>query len=67
MLFRILDDEVVSVILNKSSETTLELSRFEEVGLQNKQVKDIITGEVSTWGDNIAINPNGITSVIQPS
>jgi glycosidase len=61
VLFRILDDEVVSVILNKSSDTSLELSRFEEVGLQGKQVKNIISGEVKTWGDNIAINPNGIT------
>tara|TARA_R110000868_G_scaffold28241_6_gene106164 strand:+ start:1027 stop:2961 length:1935 start_codon:yes stop_codon:yes gene_type:complete len=61
ILFRILNDEIVAVILNKTSETTLDLSRFEEIGLNNKQVKNIINDDISNWDHNFKINPNGIT------
>lgn len=61
ILFRILNDEIVTVILNKTSETTLQLSRFNEIGLNNKQVRNIINDNISTWDKNIRINSNGIT------
>lgn len=61
VLFRILGDETVAVILNKTSESNILLSRFNEVGLNGKQVRNIINDDLNYWEDNIKINPNGIT------
>ncbi|MCR8668095.1 glycoside hydrolase family 13 protein [Aestuariibaculum sp. M13] len=61
VLFRVLNDEVVIVILNKTSETSLSTSRFEELGLKGKNIKNIISGDISVWEDSITIKPNGVT------
>jgi glycosidase len=62
VLFRILDDEVVSVILNKNDNpVTLDLNRFKEIGLQGKTLKNIITGENMIWGNTITLESKGIT------
>ncbi|GAA4301481.1 cyclomaltodextrinase N-terminal domain-containing protein [Aestuariibaculum suncheonense] len=61
VLFRVLEDEVVAIILNKSNETSLSTSRFYELGLRGKNIKNIISEEVSVWGDLVAINSNGVT------
>ena len=61
-LFRILDDEVFVVMLNKNKEPmTIDLKRFEEIGLQGKTLKNIVTGEEFTWNDDITFNSKGIT------
>lgn len=60
ILFRLLDDEIVINILNKNKqETTLDLDRFEEIGLKGKTVKNIITDAVFEWGDTIILKQEG--------
>lgn len=62
VLFRIKDDEIVTVILNKNEHPILlNLNRFEEVGLKGKKVVNIITGEASTWEGAMEINSKGST------
>ncbi|MFG6687378.1 glycoside hydrolase family 13 protein [Mariniflexile sp. HNIBRBA6329] len=60
-LFRVLEDEVVIVILNKSNEVSLQTVTFNELGLKGRQIKNIINEELSIWGDKITVNPNGIS------
>jgi neopullulanase len=61
VLFRILDDEIVVLILNKNDQPVdLELSRFEEVGLNDKTLKNIVTDEEIIWSDNLTINKKGV-------
>jgi glycosidase len=62
VLFRILEDEVVAVILNKNStSTTLDLNRFSEIGIQGRTLKNIVSGEAVEWGDELVIEAKGIT------
>ena len=56
--FRIYEDEIVTVILNKSDITEIESVVVEEIGLSGKKVKDVITGKEMDWGEMIKINPN---------
>ena len=61
VLFRIKNDEIVTVILNKNEQPiSLNLSRFEEVGLAGKPVKNIITGETFIFENNLQINSKGV-------
>jgi len=61
VLFRIKNDESVTVILNKNDQPiSLNLSRFEEVGLAGKRVKNIITGETFIFENNLEIGSKGI-------
>ncbi|MFA5296757.1 MAG: alpha-amylase family glycosyl hydrolase [Lutibacter sp.] len=61
ILFRIKDDETVVVILNKNeAPVTLDLNRFEEVGLKGKSLKNIITDEVFIWNDAMQIDSKGV-------
>ena len=61
VLFRVSDDEVVTVILNKNEKPiTLDLQRFEEVGLKNKKVKNIISDKEFTWKESMKIDSKGI-------
>ena len=61
VLFRIKNDEIVTVILNKNEQSiSLNLSRFEEVGLTGKPVKNIITGETFIFENNLQINSKGV-------
>ncbi len=60
-LFRIKNDEIVTVILNKNENPiTLNLSRFEEVGLTGKSVKNIISNETFTWKNSLKMNKKGV-------
>lgn len=61
VLFRILDDEIVTVILNKSDRTSVNAEMVKEIGLEGKAVKDIITGKEMTFEGEITINPKGVT------
>jgi glycosidase len=61
VLFRLLDNEIATVILNKNEKSIdLDLSRFEEIGLQGKTVKNIITEEEFTWFNSLKLNSKGI-------
>jgi glycosidase len=61
-LFRILDDEVVVLILNKNQDPiTIDLKRYAEIGLQDRSVKNIVTGEEFIWNDAIELNSRGFT------
>jgi len=62
VLFRIEDDEIVTVILNKNQKPVeLNLTRFEEIGLQGKTVKNIISEKDFTWKETLKIDSKGIT------
>ena len=61
-LFRILDDEVVVVILNKNTESkTIDLKRYSEIGLTDKSLIYIITGESYLWSNTMTFEKKGIT------
>ena len=59
-LFRITDNEMVVHIVNKNDKPiTIDLKRYKEVGLQGKNLKNIITGEDFFWGDSINLTNKG--------
>jgi glycosidase len=61
VLFRIKNDEIVTVILNKNEKPiSLNLNRFEEVGLTGKSVKNIINGEAFIFENNLEIGSKGV-------
>jgi hypothetical protein len=61
-LFRILDDEVVAVLINKNEEPiTIDLKRYAEIGIDGKTLRNIITGEAFVWKDFITFDKKGIT------
>ncbi len=61
VLFRILDEEVVTLILNKNESTSLDLSKYEEIGLYGKTMKNIISGEELVWNDILILESKGLT------
>jgi glycosidase len=61
LLFRIKEDEIVTVILNKNEKPiSLNLNRFEEVGLKGKQVINMITGEAFIFENTLEIGSKGV-------
>jgi glycosidase len=59
-LFRMYDDETVITILNKNKRlVNLDLNRFNEIGLQGKLVKNIISGEEFVWNDTLVLDEKG--------
>lgn len=59
-LFRVIEGETVVLIINKNNEPiSLDLKRFEEVGLHGKTLKNIITNETFVWEDEITLNERG--------
>ncbi|QXP69734.1 glycoside hydrolase family 13 protein [Polaribacter sp. R2A056_3_33] len=59
-LFRTKDDETVVNIINKNDQPiTIDLKRFEEVGLEGKTLKNIITGDTFIWGNEIHLSEKG--------
>lgn len=62
VLFRMMDSETVVVILNKNEqELNLDLNRFDEMGLNGKTVKNIITDETINWNSSLNLNEKGVT------
>jgi glycosidase len=62
VLFRMHEDEeVVMIVLNKSNKTSIETEMVKEIGLDDKMVKDILTGREFLWDKELKINPNGVT------
>lgn len=61
-LFRIIEDEIVVLILNKNEEPiTLDLKRYSEIGLDGKKLKNIVSDEEFIWNDSITLKEKGIT------
>ncbi|MCP9200951.1 glycoside hydrolase family 13 protein [Gramella sp. GC03-9] len=53
-------DETVVLILNKNEgNTQLELDRFSELGLENAQLRNVITGETLKWDDKLELPARG--------
>lgn len=60
VLFRKYEDEIVIHILNKNNEkVSLDLSRFEEIGLKGKTVKNIVSGAQFVWEDTMVLEERG--------
>lgn len=60
ILFRYNDDETVVHIINKNDNPyTLDLKRYDEMGLNGKTLKNIITGEDVVWGDEMTLTEKG--------
>ena len=61
-LFRISGEETVCIILNKNEEPyTLELSKFSEMGLEGKTMRDILSNTNLVWKDSILLKTKGAT------
>lgn len=62
VLFRIENDEIVTLILNKNEEPiALDLTRFEEIGLNQKRVKNIVSEKDFIWTNSLMLNTRGVT------
>ena len=62
LLFRIIDGETVAVIINKNdSPITIDLKRYDEIGLKGKTLKNIVTNETFVWKNDMVLNSRGIT------
>ena len=60
VLFRMLGDETVVHILNKNNQSIdLNLNRFDEVGLNGKTLRNIISNEEVIWNDALTLNEKG--------
>lgn len=59
-LFRTFEDETVIYILNKNeTPIRIDLTRFDEVGLNSKKVKNIISGKELIWGNTLKLEQKG--------
>jgi glycosidase len=58
-LFRMLNDEIVVLILNKYESTKVDLSIYEELNLKGKKFKNILTGEEFIWDKELNLNQKG--------
>ncbi|MFV0564688.1 MAG: glycoside hydrolase family 13 protein [Flavobacteriaceae bacterium] len=60
ILCRILDDETVVHIINRNNNpVNLDLTRFNEIGLSGKTLKNIITGAQSVWNNTMTLTERG--------
>lgn len=60
LLSRASENERVVLILNKNEEAvTLDLERFKEMGLQGVAVKNLLTGDKTTWGRELELPSMG--------
>lgn len=61
VLFRSLSDRTVVLILNKNTKpVNLDLSRFSEMGLDGKQLRNVITGESLDWKGELVLKDRGV-------
>jgi len=62
LMFRILDDNIVVLILNKNDQSyVLDLDKFKEIGLEEKTLKDVVSGKEILWEDSIRLEEKGAT------
>ena len=61
VLFRVLENEIVAVILNKNKKlVNLNLDRFDEMDLNGRSLTNIITSEKVLWKDYLTLKKEGI-------
>jgi len=59
-LFRSIDEETVVVIINKNeTPITIDLKRYDEIGLNGKTLKNIVTGGRFIWRDEMVLPEKG--------
>jgi hypothetical protein len=58
-LFRILNDEIVVLILNKNESAKVDLSNYKELGFEGKKMKNIVTGEEIIWDKELNLSKKG--------
>ncbi len=59
-VFRIIEGEIVVHIINKNKDAiSIDLNRFEEVGLKDKTLKNIVTDQKMIWEDKITFPKKG--------
>ena len=57
LLFRIYEDEIVVLILNKNqAPMSLNLDRFKELNLEGKTFKNVISKDEFIWGKTLGLN-----------
>ena len=62
VLFRMIQDETVAVVINKNEEPiTIDLKRFDEMGLIGKTLINIITNESVIWENALTLKTKGVT------
>ena len=60
VLCRIEGDEIVVLFLNKNGgELVLDLSRYSELGLAGKTLKNVISDEIINWDSSLELSKNG--------
>lgn len=60
VLFRVFNDEVVVIIINKNESLySLDLSKFNEIGLEGKTLRNIISNETITWEKELKLTEKG--------
>ena len=60
VLFRVYEDEIVIHIINKNKNSIkIDLTRFDEIGLNAKKVKDVISGTEFIWGNTLKLEQKG--------
>lgn len=59
-IFRIEDNEVVALILNKNEKAiTLDLKNYKEIDLKGKTVMNILSGQAFVWEDELKLEGKG--------
>lgn len=59
-IFRLVDKEIVMLILNKNDQPiTIDVNRFEEIGLKGKTFKNLLTSEEFIFSDTINLTVKG--------
>jgi glycosidase len=58
-LFRMLNDEIVVLILNKNESAKVDLSTYQELGFKGKKFKNILTGEEIIWDKELVLEKKG--------
>ena len=60
LMFRVLNEEVVVLILNKNADPVeLNLSRFKEMTLEDRKLTSLFDGETIIWKDSITLSKRG--------
>ena len=60
VLARYNDSETLVHIINKNDDSfELDLTRFEELGLNGKTLKNVMTGETINWSDKLVLDSVG--------
>jgi len=64
ILSRIYENEILTIVLNKNTtEKTIDLNRFNQLGLTGKKVMNIETKQVFIWGKSLVLSQEGVLIV----